>query len=385
MSFHVTSFPLTVSASYEVDLWGRVAAARAAAELDVRASREDLEAAAISISGAVADAWYALVAERATMRLIDAQQALGQKLLDLVEFRFGRGIVGAVDVMQQKSQVEAVRAQRPAIAMRMRLAEQRLAVLLGKSPGFRLALAETSELPALAATPTAGVPAAVLAARPDIRAAQQRMLAVDHRLGAAKADLLPAIRLSASSGFQGRAGATGGAVFFDNWVWNLVANLTAPLWDGGRRRAEIERVRAGLVDAVGAYTIVVQRAFSEVEEALVREAGARASLAAVDVRIDLAGHILDEVRFRYTRGSTDYLPVLSTLSSLQALEQERLVHQRAVLTARLGLLRALGGAPLASAAASAGRNDVVHDSVDGAANAAANNGAPTATPSPEGP
>lgn len=346
VAFQVTNFPVSLSASYEVDLWGRVASTRKAAELEVAATQDELTAARISVTGAVADAWYAVVGERATLALIDAQVDVNTKLVELVEIRFGAGLAAAVDVLQQRGQLEAVRAQRPAAEGRLALAEQRLAVLLGGVPGGKApALPEGAEVPEPAPLPALGVPAKVLARRPDVRAAQRRVLAVDHRISAAAADLLPAIRIGASTGFQGRYNEAQGLSFFDNWVWSLFANLTAPLWDGGRRKAEVERVKALLADAVAGYGQVVQRAMAEVEEALVRDETERRSLAAVDTRLDIARKTLEEARFRYAHGQTDYLPVLASLAALQGLEQERLARLRAALTVRVGLLRALAGAP----------------------------------------
>ncbi|MEY3013498.1 MAG: hypothetical protein RIT45_2233 [Pseudomonadota bacterium] len=346
VAFEVTNFPVSLAASYEVDLWGRVASTRKAAELDARATADDLAAARISVTGAVADAWYAVVGERATLALLDAQAEVNKQLVELVEVRFGAGLAAAIDVLQQRGQLEAVLSQRPAAEGRLALAEQRLTMLLGGVPGGKAPeLPDDAKVPEPAPLPPLGVPATLLARRPDVRAARRRMLAVDHRVVAASAELLPAIRLSASTGFQGRSSERQDAIFFENWVWNLFSGLTAPLWDGGRRKAEVERTKALLADAVAGYGQVVQRAMTEVEEALVRDETERRSLAAVDRRLDIARKTLEEARFRYAHGQTDYLPVLTTLAALQNLEQERLARLRAALTVRVGLLRALAGAP----------------------------------------
>jgi len=179
-------------------------------------------------------------------------------------------------------------------------------------------------------------------------------LAIDHRVGAAKVDLLPALRLSGSTGFMGRSEPLS---FLQNFVFNLAAGVSAPLFDGGRRKAEISRTEAILQDAIYAYGQVVLRALLDVDEALVREEGERAGLAAADVRLQTVRRTLDEAKFRYVHGQTDFLPVLTTLATLQALEADRIQRQRALWTARLGLLRSLAGTvepPLPRAAPPAG-------------------------------
>ena len=166
------------------------------------------------------------------------------------------------------------------------------------------------------------------------------MLAVDHRVGAAKADMLPSLRLSGSTGFTGRSNPLS---FLENFVFNLGAALSAPLWDGGRRKAEVARVKATLQDAVFAYGQVVQRAILDVEDALVREQGEQLGLIVAKRRFETVTRTLEDTRFRYTHGQSDFLPVLTTLITLQSLELDLVNRQRALWNARLGLLRALAG------------------------------------------
>lgn len=335
-----TTFPVSVGASYEVDLWGRIASGKAAALLDAAASLEDLAAMEISVAAAVTQAWLSLVAERATMAVVQRQLDTNRKLLEAIELRFSRGLASSVDVLQQRGQLEAVQTQVPAIEARQRLAMQQLAVLLGRGPGEIEGMGETAQLPPVPALPALGVPSELLGRRPDVRAARKRMLAVDHRVAAAKADLLPSLRLSGSTGFTGRSNPLS---FLDNFVFNLGAALSAPLWDGGRRKAEVARVKATLQDAVLAYGQVVQRAILDVEEALVREQGEQLGLLAAQKRVETVTKTLDDTRFRYLHGQSDYLPVLTTLITLQSLELDLLNRQRALWTARVGLLRALAG------------------------------------------
>ncbi len=336
-----TLFPLSLGASYEVDLWGRVASTRRAAQLDAAASHEDLDAMAISVAGGVMGAYLGLVAERQTRELLRRQIDTNRKLLEAVELRFVHGQASAVDVLQQRSQLEAVLGQLPALEARLQVQTQQVAALLGRLVQRDEQVAALTSLPPVPPLPALGVPAALLERRPDVRAARKRMLAVDHRVASAKVELLPALRLSATTGFTGRAEPLS---FFDNFVFNLASGLSAPLFDGGRRRAEVARVKAVLQEAVYAYGQVVLRALQEVEEALAREEGERAGLLAAEQRLETVGKTLEEARFRYAHGQTDYLPVLTTLITLQALEADKIQRQRAQWLARVGLVRALAGA-----------------------------------------
>ncbi len=335
-----TLFPLSVGASYEVDLWGRIGSTRRAAQLDASASREDLDAMAIGVAGGVMGAYLGLVAERQTHELLRQQVDTNRKLLGAIELRFAHGLASMVDVLQQRSQLEAVVGQLPAVEARLRLQTQQLAALLGRLAQRDEQLASKASLPPVPPLPALGVPAALLDRRPDVRAARKRMLAVDHRVASAKVDLLPALRLSGTTGFTGRSEPLS---FFDNFIFNLAAGLSAPLLDGGRRRAEVARVRATLQDAVYAYGQVVLRALQDVEEALAREEGERAGLLAAEQRLETVRKTLEEARFRYAHGQSDYLPVLTTLSTLQALEADKIQRQRAQWLARVGLMRALAG------------------------------------------
>ncbi len=232
-------FGLDLGVSYEVDLWGRVSNAVRAARQDLRASRADLETMATSLSAEVARAWYALAAVREQEALLQAQVEVGRTFQSLVELRFGQGMATAVDVFQQRQQVAALEGQLPALERQEALLRHQLAALVGVAPGSRTFAAATS-LPALPPLPSLGVPARLLQARPDLRAALNRIRAADHRVGVAVADRFPALRLSAGTGVVSQEPQN----LFNNWIWNLAANLVGPLFDGGRRKAEVDRREA---------------------------------------------------------------------------------------------------------------------------------------------
>ncbi len=334
------SFPLSLNINWEIDIWGRALNQRDAARLDVQAIARDQQAMALSLTAQIADAWLRLLETRARVALLAKQHTLNEELLNLTKLRFGQGLASAVDVLQQEQQLQTIDAQTPSLALAAELAANSLLALLGKAPGAKVSLSADAQLPTLPALPSTGVPAALLGRRPDVQAAQQRLIAADHRLGSAKAGLLPALRIGASTGFQGRADPFG---FLQNFVWNVLGGISAPIFQGGALKAEVSRNRAAVTDALLAYTQVAQRALWEVENALTQERRQREMLVAVDGRLALARATLSQSRRRFAAGQSTYLPVLQALAIQQSLEGERIGVQRQILSTRIQLYRALAG------------------------------------------
>jgi len=337
-TFTVHDYLLGLRVAYEVDLWGRIRRTREAAELDIQASASDVAATAMLLAARVAAAWYELVQQQASLDLFEEQRKISRTLLDLVELRFKQGSVSAVDVFQQRRQLEAVKAEIPLARMRSSVLEHQLAVLLGHPP-TRPVAEPLRVIPELPPRPVTGVPAALVKRRPDLQAALARLAAADQRTAAAIADRFPALRLS------GRLETAGVDVkdVFSLWLANLAAGLTAPLLDGGRRAAEVDRTRAVASERLHQYGQAVLEAFQEVEDALVQEHRQAQYLENVTLRVGLARGELQRTRERYLNGVTDYLPVLASIQGLQLLERQQLEEQRRLIEYRINLYRALAG------------------------------------------
>ena len=194
-------------------------------------------------------------------------------------------------------------------------------------------------LPQLPPLPDAGLPADLLLQRPDIQAALARLEAADFKVAAARADRLPALKLSASGTYK----AEQIKEILDNWYLNLAANLIAPLIDGGRRAAEVERTKAVVKERLAAYREVVLTAIREVEEALVREKKQQEYIAGLQRQITFANRAVAEAKERYLKGQADYLRVLTATLSVQGLERNLISAKRDMLVLRVSLYRALGG------------------------------------------
>jgi NodT family efflux transporter outer membrane factor (OMF) lipoprotein len=331
-------FTGTIALSYQVDLWKKITNNRLAAVLDFEAGREDLEATAFTITASVAELWASLVEQDAFLMLLEDQLEVGMDYLSLVEARFGRGISSAVDVYQQRLLVESIQEQFPRVKMQQKLLQHQLAILLGRQPTASIPLMR-SKLPLINELPPMGLPASVLRNRPDVRAAELRLIAADHRVAIAVADRFPSISLSATAGSQ-----TGDASkIFDQWFTNLAGNLMLPLFDAGRRKAESERSRAMVSERFYQWEAVLLNALADVEDALVKEKGLQNSYSSIIKQVELAQQTLDRSRALYTNGLTDYLTVLTSLQSLQNLQRVEINIRKSLISNRIRLHSALGG------------------------------------------
>ncbi len=334
----VERYSLGVFADYEVDLWGRVRASVKSADLEVAASREDLDAAAITITAEVAERWVGIISQRRKLLFLHQQLEANTTYMELIELRFRKSLATALDVMQQKQVVERVKARIPLEELQEQILTNELAVLIGRLP-YDVPSVTRQVLPVLASAPAAGIPAQILGNRPDIRAAFHRLEAADQDLVVAKADRLPALRLTGSAAYD----SVELDRLFDNWLVNLAAGLTAPLIDGGQRKAQVDLTAARVEEKFALYRQVVLIAVREVEDALIREEKIREHIRQTENQLKSAEIALSEAQFRYTNGLNDYLPVLTQLLSIQNLEIDLIQRRTDLLVARINLYRAIGG------------------------------------------
>ena len=332
------AYNLGLNASYEVDLWGRVKSSQEAAALDFAASREDLNTVAITLSSRVALSWTAILAQRLQTEVIRLQLESNKTSLELIEMRFRKSQSTALDVYQQRQTVAGTESLIPRAELTEELQRNELTALLGRAD-FDSSKVTQSQLPTIARLPDIGIPADVLANRPDVRQAGLKLYAADWQVSAARADRLPAIRLTGS--FSYNDGDIGD--LFDNWAANLAASLTGPIFDGGRRKAEVARQRAIADERLAAYREVVISAIQEVEDSIISEQKQREYIEKLDTRLTAARRSYEESINRYRSGVIEYTTVLLQLNTLQGLERDRIVAQYTLLQYRINLYRSLGG------------------------------------------
>ncbi len=332
------NYSASIITSYEIDLWKRIESQQRAASLDLEASRADVEATALSLSASIASVWYSIVEQQARLALLFQQVEVSKTFLELIELRFSQGRSSAVEVYQQRAQLAAIETEAPGAESLLRVFQNQLAVLLGEAP-MDFAIETPSGFPSIPAPPATGAPASLLLRRPDVSATLARVYAADSRIGAAIAAQYPALRLSARSEFQNSDLAD----VFQNWLLNLASNLTTPILDGGRRKAEVERNRAVKQERIAAFEQAVLTAFQEVENAWAQEDRQREFITRLNTQLNHDRQAFDQSRNRFRQGIGEYLPVLTSLQSMQRVERSLISAQRALIGFRIDFYAALGG------------------------------------------
>jgi NodT family efflux transporter outer membrane factor (OMF) lipoprotein len=331
-------YSLGLSASYELDLWGRIDARADAARLDARATRQQLEAAALSLTGEVADSWYRLLAERARLDLLERQLETNRTVERVVEVRVLQGQAGLADLLRQRELIQQTQAQIATAEGEVQLLENELSVLLGRAPRTGN-LPERRSLPDGPALPRTGVPADLIARRPDVQEALLRVQAADKRVAAAIAARFPRIDLTGSL----TTAAAAPADLFTSWTSNLAAQLSVPLIDAGERKAEVDRTEAVVAERLARFEGTALTALKEVEDALTRIDQQARRVERLSRQVQLARQAVQRLRSRYVNANVDFLNVLDALTRVQDLERQLIDARRQRLAARVALARALAG------------------------------------------
>ena len=332
-------FEVNALASWELDLWGRLKAQALAGEADALAAAGDFFAVRQSIAAQVAGAYFDTVERQEQAALAEETLRTFEESLRTVEERFQRGISPALDVQLARANVANARASLLQQQQLREVAQRRLETLVGRYPA---GVARTPEqLPELPSPIPAGLPSELLERRPDLLAAQSRLVAADARLKQSRRALLPSLTLTAS---YGQASDELENLLEKNFdVWSLVGNLTAPLFQGGRLRAAVDRSEAALRTAVAEYGNVLLTAFREVETALVSEEILRERLRAVREAAEESAAAQELAEERYDRGLVDIITVLESQRRAFNARISAISVQNQLLQNRLSLYLSLGG------------------------------------------
>ncbi|HSN21276.1 MAG TPA: efflux transporter outer membrane subunit [Usitatibacter sp.] len=334
-----TLYAAGVGASYEIDLFGRLAQATRAAELDAAAAEGLLQSARLAVQADVAQAYLAIRALDEERALVRRTVVAYRETLDLIERRYRAGDVAELDVSRSRTEVAATESEALALDRRRAQLEHALAVLVGEVPSsFRLAEAPWStRLPVI----PAGVPSTVLTRRPDVSAAEAQMLAAQARVGVAKAAWFPSISLTASGGY-----ASPQIDDLFRWsarAWGVGALLSLPVFDGGRRAAGVESASGGMDAAVAQYRERVLVAFRDVEDQLSALRLLREQSEAQERAVRSAARTTALSDARYRNGLVSQLELLDAQRSELRNRREAVTVRAAQYQATVGLVRALGG------------------------------------------
>ncbi|MEO9591653.1 TolC family protein [Rhodopirellula bahusiensis] len=333
-----SSFIWGLDAGYQVDLWGEIESRVDAERLRTSATREDYHAIALTLSAEIARTWFSLIEGHAQIELLNEQLDNNEMGLALQEARFASGLIRSPDVLRQRQLVEATLEQMVVEKARIEVLEHQLAVLLGEMPQ----IAEYdpgSELPPLPALPSTGLPSELLKRRPDVRRDYLAFRAADRDLASAISAQYPRINLTGSLLNVSESPET----LFRDWFVSIGAQMIAPLFDGGQRRAEVDRNAAVKRELFNVYGQTMLNAFSEVEDALAQERYQLERIEHLENQVELARQSSEQLREQYLISDATYLDVLSAITAQQRLQRELLSAQLDLVLIRISLYLALAG------------------------------------------
>lgn len=325
--------------SYEIDLFGRVRNTRAAAAATTAAAAADFNSMLLTLQADVAQLYFTLRGQDAEIALVRKTLGLRQDGVKILEKRRDVGTVTDLEVAQNVVDLENTRAALQQLESERARNETALAVLLGRAPAdFALAVRPlAAPVPAV----PGGLPSALLERRPDVAAAQYRLMAANARIGIARAAFFPSLSLTASGGF---ASESLGSLFdWSSRTWAIGPLLSLPIFQGGRIVADNARTKAAYAEAVAVYRQQVLGAFQDVENTLsrlkMRDQQAKSFARAKDAA-DKAARL---AALRFENGDTGYLEEIEAKQSALAAGRAAIQTQAARLADTVQLVRALGG------------------------------------------
>ncbi|WP_443192056.1 efflux transporter outer membrane subunit [Pseudomonas indica] len=334
------NYDASLGVSWELDLWGKLRRNLEANRASAAASEADLAAMRLSMQSELVQNYLQLRVLDEQKRLLDATVTAYERSLRLTENQYRAGIVPKSDVTQAQTQLKSTQAEAIDLEWQRAQLEHALAVLIGVPPA-EFAIAPREAVPNLPALP-AGVPSQLLERRPDIAAAERRVMAANAQIGVAEAAWFPDLTLSANGGYSGSSFADWFEV--PNRYWSLGPQLALTLFDGGARRAELERSEASYDQTVAEYRQAVLDGFREVEDYLVQLRVLEREAQVRQDALDAARESLRLIENQYRAGTVDYNSVVTVQATALNNERTALSLLGSRLTASVQLITAMGGA-----------------------------------------
>ena len=330
--------------AWEIDFFGRIASLKEQALAQYLATEEGRNALQTSLVAAVANGWLNLLADEELLDLSRQTLASRDESVRLTKMRLDAGVVSELDFRQAQSLTQAARVTLAQQTRQRALDENALALLLGQPlpqevrvslPGSRLA-----DAPAMVPLP-AGLPSELLARRPDIRQAEQQLIAANANIGAARAAFFPNISLTAQAGTA--SGELSGLFKSGSWGFSIAPSLLMPLFNAGRNQANLDSSEAARRIAIAQYEKAIQTAFREVSDALAGQATLAEQTQAQQLQAQAEAARLQLSDLRYRNGVSSYLDLLDAQRSLFSAQQALVQTQLQQLQNQVMLYKALGG------------------------------------------
>jgi len=333
------NYDLSLNASWELDVWGKLRRGLESNRAAFEASAADLAAVRLSLQSELVQSYLQLRVLDEQQRLLDATVAAYQRSLRLTENQYRAGIVPRSDVAQAMTQLRSTEAQAIDLQWQRAQLEHAIAVLIGVPPS-EVSIARRESLPTLPQVP-ASVPSQMLERRPDVAAAERRVIAANAEIGVAKAAWFPDLTISATGGYRGSSFADW--INLPNRFWSVGPQLALTLFDGGRRSAESERVEAAYDQTVAQYRQAVLDSFREVEDYLVQQRVLGREAEVQGQALEAARESLRLIENQYRAGTVDYNSVVNVQATALSNERNALTLLGSRLTASVQLIAALGG------------------------------------------
>ena len=330
--------------SWEIDFFGRIAALKEQALAQFLATEEARKAAQISLVSTVASGWLTLVADEELLDLSRRTLRTREESVQLTRLRLTNGVSSELDLRQAESLTEQARATLAQQERQRMQDENAMALVLGQPLPAEIRASLTASRLAQAAPMQAlpaGLPSALLERRPDIRQAEEQLIAANANIGAARAAFFPRIALTAQVGTV--SSELSGLFKGGSWAFSLAPQAALPIFDAGRNQANLEAAQIGREIAVAQYEKSIQTAFREVADALAGRATLQMQLDAqqAQARSDTRRFELSDLRYR--NGVASYLDLLDAQRSLFASEQALVVTRLQKLQNQVALYKVLGG------------------------------------------
>ncbi|MGE0639259.1 MAG: efflux transporter outer membrane subunit [Thermoanaerobaculia bacterium] len=342
------TYRASASLSFELDFWGRLARLSEAARAELLASEEGRRNVELAVAAETVTAYFDLLALDRQLAVADATLASRQEAVRLQRLRFDAGTISELDLAQAEAELAATESAVPLRQRALRRTEDRLTVLLGRiggtiprpsgigpdGTGIEVSQVRIPDVPV-------GLPSDLLVRRPDLVAAEQRLIAANARIGAARAAYFPSISLTGYAGSE--SDELSGLFKSGTSIWGLAASVLQPIFQGGKVRRGVEIAEARQRQALASYTLTVQTAFAEVEDALVDRRTSIAEREALGRQVEALNRAQHLARLRYDAGDSSYIDVLDAERNLFSAQLAWITARRAEFAAAVQLFKALGG------------------------------------------
>ena len=326
--------------AYELDLFGRVRSLADASLAQYLATEEARKAVQISLLAAVANGYYALLGDEELLRVTRQTLVTREDSYRLIKLRFDNGASSQIDLRQAESLLESARVTLAQATRQRALDENALVLLLGQALPAGMPAALPLDAGASLPTLPVGLPSDVLLRRPDVRQAEQQLIAANAAIGAARAAFFPRISLTGS---VGSVSSELSGLFGNGMAWSFAPQLLQPIFDAGRNQANLRTSEVGRDIALAQYERAIQSAFREVADALAGRATLGEQLRAQQAQLKAEQDRYRLAELRYRGGAASYLDALDAQRSLFAAQQAQLQVQTQYLQNGVTLYRVLGG------------------------------------------